>query len=205
MQSVLLALLVCTIIISAERVLIQLINISYHHKQLDDKIRGLKRNIYLLSILYETSRSLYPAYCSKFVEEDNVIQGSILDHSLGSKKGTSNDRSGRSKPLQLIREFGRDASRMSDKMTAVLGTITSEITGKTMFDPNSVHSVVLTALERDKSAEALAKRIWVSFVAKGRNELSQYDLREVFGADRQNETNEIFAAIDRDGNGDIKS
>jgi hypothetical protein len=203
MQSVLLALLVCTIIISAERVLIQLININYHRKQFDDKIRRSKRNICLLGNLYETSRYLYPPYCTEFVEEDNVIQGTILDHSLGSMKNTKNGRSGSRRPLQLIREAGRDAGRIGDKLTAVFGTITSEVTGKKIFDPNSVHSIVLTALERDESAEALAKRIWMSFVAEGKNELYLADLLEVMGADRQDEAAECFAAIDRDENGDI--
>jgi hypothetical protein len=203
MQSVLLALLVCTIIIFAERVLIQLINISYHRKQFDDRIKGSKHNIYLLGILYDSSRSLFPVNCKKFDKEDKIIQETILDLSLGSKKGTNDDRFDSSTPLQLIRKVGRDAGCIGDKITSVFGNIASEITGKQIFAPNSAHSVVLTALERDKSAKALAERIWMSFVVEGNNELYQDDLLKALGTNRQKEAKVWFAAIDRDGNGDI--
>ena len=204
MQSVLLALLVCTIIILAERVLIQLISISYHRKQFDDKIKESKRSIYLLGILYDTSRALFPAYCNEFAEEDYIIQDTILDLGLGSKKGTArHGRSGSRTPMRLIQEVGRDAGRIGDKITSVFGTIASEITGKKVFDPNSAHSVVLTALERNKSSEALARRIWMSLVAEGKDNLYQEDLVEVMGPERQEEAEECFSALDRDGNGDI--
>ncbi|KAL6711159.1 hypothetical protein ACN47E_005690 [Coniothyrium glycines] len=204
MQSVLLALLVCTVIILAERVLIQLISISYHRKQFDDKIKESKRNIYLLGILYDTSRSLFPAYCNEFAQEDYIIQDTILDLGLGSRKATAkHGRSGSRTPIRLIQEVGRDAGRIGDKITSVFGTIASEITGKKVFDPNSAHSVVLTALERNKSSEALARRIWMSFVEEGKDDLTQDDLLEVMGSGRQEEAEECFAALDRDGNGDI--
>jgi hypothetical protein len=205
MQSVLLALLVCTVIILAERVLIQLISISYHRKQFDDKIKESKRNIYLLGVLYDASRALFPAYCNEFAEEDYTIQETLLDMLPGgSKKGTSRKgRSGTRTPMRLVQEVGRDVGRIGDKVTSVFGTIASEITGKKVFDPNSAHSVVLTALERNRSAEALAKRIWMSFVVEGKNELYQDDLVEVMGPGRQEEAEECFQSLDRDGNGDI--
>jgi hypothetical protein len=204
MQQVLLGLLVSTIIILAERVLIQLISISYHRKQFDSKIKESKRNVYLLGILYDTSRELFPAYCNEFAEEDYTIQDTILDLGLGSKKGTAkHGRSGSRTPLRLIREVGRDAGRIGDKLTSIFGTIASEITGKKVFDPNSAHSIVLTALERNKSSEALARRIWMSFVVEGRNELTIEDFVEVMGPARQEEAEECFTSLDRDGNGDI--
>ncbi|KAF3007378.1 hypothetical protein E8E13_000783 [Curvularia kusanoi] len=204
MQSVLLALLVCTIIILAERVLIQLISISYHRKQFDQKIQESKRNIYLLGILYDASRALFPAYCNEFAEEDYTIQETLLDILPGSKKGTSKKgRSGTRTPMRLVQEVGRDVGRIGDKVTSVFGTIASEITGKKVFDVNSAHSIVLTALERNRSAEALARRIWMSFVVEGKNELSQDDLIEVMGPGRADEAEECFSSLDRDGNGDI--
>ncbi|KAL1607013.1 hypothetical protein SLS59_002715 [Nothophoma quercina] len=204
MQSVLLALLVCTVIILAERVLIQLISISYHRKQFDQKIQESKRNIYLLGILYDASRALFPAYCNEFAEEDYTIQDTLLDLLPGSKKGTSKKgRSGTRTPMRLVQEVGRDVGRIGDKVTSVFGTIASEITGKKVFDVNSAHSIVLTALERNRSSEALAKRIWMSFVVEGKNELYQEDLVEVMGPGRADEAEECFAALDRDGNGDI--
>lgn len=204
MQSVLLGLLVATVIILAERVLIQLISISYHRKQFDAKIKESKRNVYLLGVLYDTSRALFPAYCNEFAEEDYAIQDTILDLGLGSKRGTTKvGNSGNRTPLRLIREVGRDAGRIGDKLTSVFGTIASEITGKKVFDPNSAHSIVLTALERNRSSEALARRIWMSFVVEGKEELTIEDFVEVMGPARQDEAEECFHSLDRDGNGDI--
>ncbi|KAG9206904.1 hypothetical protein G6514_000194 [Epicoccum nigrum] len=204
MQSVLLALLVCTVIILAERVLIQLISISYHRKQFEEKIQESKRSVYLLGILYDASRALFPAYCNEFAEEDYTIQETLIDILPGSKKGTTKKgRSGTRTPMRLVQEVGRDVGRIGDKVTSVFGTIASEITGKKVFDVNSAHSIVLTALERNRSAEALARRIWMSFVVEGKNELYQEDLVEVMGPGRTDEAEECFASLDRDGNGDI--
>jgi hypothetical protein len=198
--SILLGLLVCMCIILAERLLIQLISISYHRKQFDGKIKESKRNIYLLGQMYDASRALFPAYCNEFAEEDYIIQDS-LSFTLGSKKTTTigHKRSGSRTPMRLMQNVGR----MGDKVTSVFGTVAQEITGKKVFDPNSAHSIVLEALDHNKSAEALARRIWLSFVVEGKNDLDQEDMIEVMGPGREKEAEECFGALDRDGNGDI--
>ena len=43
----------------------------------------------------------------------------------------------------------------------------------------------------------------MSFVVEGKDSLFQEDLAEVMGPDREKEAKECFAALDRDGNGDI--
>lgn len=197
--SVLLALLVCTCVILAERVLIQLISISYHRKQFDTKIKDSKRNIYLLGQMYDASRALFPEYCNEFAEEDYIIQDS-MPFVLGSKKTTmGHNRSGSKAPMRLLQNVGR----VGDKVTGVFGAVAQEITGKKVFDPNSAHSIVLEALESNRSAEALARRIWLSFVVEGKNDLYMEDLVEVMGNGRHGEAEECFSALDKDGNGDI--
>lgn len=201
MASVLLALLVCTCIILGERLLIQLISISYHRKQFDGKIKESKRNIQLLGVMYEASRALFPAYCNEFAEEDYIIQDQ-LGFVLGSKKNTMGRDRGRpvSKvPMRLMQNVGR----VGDKVTSVFGAVAQEMTGKKVFDPNSAHSIVLEALENNRSAEALARRIWLSFVVEGKDALYEEDLIEVMGSGRQKDAEECFASLDRDGNGDI--
>jgi len=197
--SVLLGLLVCMCIILAERLLIQLISISYHRKQFDGKIKESKRNIYLLGQMYDASRALFPAYCNEFAEEDYIIQDS-LSFALGSKKTTmGHKRSGSRTPMRILQNVGR----MGDKVAGAFGTVAQEMTGKKVFDPHSAHSIVLEALDHNKSAEALARRIWLSFVVEGKNELDSEDMIEVMGPGRQKEAEECFGALDRDGNGDI--
>jgi hypothetical protein len=200
MASMLLAALICTCIILAERVLIQLISISYHRKQFDSKIKDSKRNIYLLGLLYDASRALFPSYCEEFAEEDYVIQDA-LQLNLGlSRTGTAkHGRSGSATPMRILQDVGR----FGDKVTSAFGAVAQEMTGKKVFDTNSAHSIVIEALDRNRSAEALARRIWLSFVVEGKDSLFKEDMIEVMGSSGQRDAEECFASLDKDGNGDI--
>lgn len=79
----------------------------------------------------------------------------------------------------------------------------SDISGKTVFNSTSAHSIVVEALETERASKALARRLWLSFVGEGREELYKHDLIEVLGEHRRDEAEEIFASLDRDGNGDV--
>ena len=198
LQKILAALMIAALIFLAEKLLIQIISIGYHRTQFTNKIKDSKHNVYLLSLLYDASRTLFPAYCHEFAEEDYIINDSI-DIGLGnSKKAISHSRSG-SGTMRLIQNVGR----IGDKITSAFGNIASEVTGKQVFNPGSAHSVVVEALEKNKSSEALAKRLWMSFVVEGKDALYQEDIEEVLGHDRVAEAEECFGALDRDGNGDI--
>jgi hypothetical protein len=186
--------LVCSIIWFAERFLVQLISINYHRQQFDDKIKENKRSVFLLGLLYDASRKLFPEYCHEFAEEDYIINDALNLSSLNGKKGRSTGA-----PMKLLHGMGR----IGDKVGAAFGTVAQEITGKKVFDLESSHSIVVEALERPSSCEALAKRLWMSFVMEGREALFQDDIVEVLGANRRVEAEEAFGALDRDGNGDI--
>jgi small-conductance mechanosensitive channel len=179
----------------AEKALVQLIGISYHQRSFALRIKDSKREIHLLGLLYDASRTLFPMYCPEFEEEDYVINDSI-DMLLGRKGGK---RGGSATPMRLI----GDVSRFGDKVTSVFGNIASEITGKKVFNPNSAHSIVIDALEKVRTSEALAKRIWMSFVVEGNDALYIEDIQEVLGPAYRDEADEAFAAVDGDGNGDI--
>ena len=198
LQKVLAAFMIAALIFLAEKLLIQIISIGYHRTQFTNKIKDSKHNVYLLSLLYDASRTLFPAYCNEFAEEDYIINASI-DIGLGSSKKASHNRSGSTTPMRLIQNVGR----IGDKITSAFGNIASEVTGKQVFNPDSAHSIVVEALERNKSSEALAKRLWMSFVVEGKDALYQEDIEEVLGHDRVAEAEECFGALDRDGNGDI--
>jgi len=112
-RQALVAALISACVLAAEKLLIQLISINYHRKQFNAKIKDSKRNIHLLSLLYDASRALFPAYCHEFVEEDYIINDS-LQINLGSKKGTGHNRSGSATPLRLLHDVGR----FGDKITS---------------------------------------------------------------------------------------
>lgn len=198
-QKILAAALVCSLVYLAEKLIIQLISINYHRKQFNSRIKESKHNVWLLSLLYDASRALFPAYCNEFAEEDYVISDQ-LNISLGlSSKERSHARSGSHTPARVLQDIGR----YGDKLTSAFGNVAHEITGREVFNPNSSHSIVIEALEKNRSSEALARRIWMSFVVEGRESLLQEDIADVLGPERRIEAEECFAALDRDGNGDV--
>ena len=198
-QKILAACMIAALIFLAEKLLIQIISISYHRTQFNQKIKDSKHNVHLLSLLYDASRTLFPAYCHEFAEEDYLIHDALEIELRDGKKVMGHHRSGSATPLRILQNVGR----FGDKLTSAVGNVASEITGKQVFNPNSAHSVVVEALEKNKSSEALAKRLWMSFVVEGKDALYQEDIEEVLGADRRVEAEECFASLDRDGNGDI--
>ncbi|KAI9713287.1 MAG: hypothetical protein M1828_001460 [Chrysothrix sp. TS-e1954] len=197
MQQILAAALISSLLFLGERVLIQLISINYHRKQFNSRIHASKHNIHLLTILYDASRAMFPQYCQEFAEEDSIITDTI-NLTLSGKNGRLGP-SGSITPMRLIQNVGR----FGDKVTSAFGNVAHEVTGKNVFNPDSAHSVVIEALEKTRSAEALARRIWLSFVVEGHEALYKEDVLEVLGPERLNEAEESFDILDRDMNGDI--
>lgn len=200
LSHVLLALLICCVILLGEKAFIQVISISYHHTQYDEKIRGSKHNVDIICLLYEASISLFPAYCPEFAEEDYLINDSIeLPRGLAPTGGNSNNRAGSATPMRLIQNVGR----FGDKVTAAFGNIASEVTGKQVFNPMASHSIIVEALEKKRSSEALARRIWMSLVVEGRDALYLDDVQEVLSGHSNTDAEQVFAVLDKDGNGDV--
>ncbi|KAJ5787126.1 Mechanosensitive ion channel MscS [Penicillium paradoxum] len=196
-KNILFALLVCSIIYLVEKALVQLISISYHRKQFDNKIKTSKRNVYLVTLLFEASRNMFPVYCPEFKEEDSLIFDSILAQAGAKSKRSS------VMPLRMLRQVGKNVGRVGDKVTAAFGNVASELTGKQVFNPTATHSMVINALERKSHAAALARRIWMSFVVEGRDALFLDDIVEVLGPEHEADAEECFMSLDKDGNGDI--
>ena len=195
-QQVLAAFLVSSLVFLAVKILIQMISISYHRMQYDLKIKESKHSVHILSVLYDASTSLFPPYCPEFAEEDYLIQATP---DLRSRTATGHIKTGTATPMKLLATVGR----VGDQITAAFGNIAQEVTGKEVFNPTSSHSVVVEALEKKRSSEALAKRIWMSLVVEGKDALFQEDVVEVLCEHRQKEALEVFQALDKDGNGDV--
>ncbi len=200
-KNILFACVFSTLVLLGEKLLIQLLSISYHRKQFDDKIKDSKRNIYLVGLLYDASRKLFPEYSQEFLEEDYLIND-VLDLGERSNRNSilpGHKRSGSATPMRLLQNMGR----VGDKVTAAFGNVAQEITGKKVFSTNAAHSIVVQALEKKYSAEALARRLWMSFVLEGKDALTIEDIIDVLGQEQELEAHETFEALDVDGNGDI--
>ncbi|EMC99605.1 hypothetical protein BAUCODRAFT_40873, partial [Baudoinia panamericana UAMH 10762] len=186
------ALIIVAAIFLAEKTLVQLVAINYHRKQYSTKIQESKKLIRLFDLLYDASRALFPEYCKEFAEEDAEMQGNTL----------ADVRDTLAHAGIQTRVFN-DMGRVRDKVTAAFGAMASDITGKQVFSATSAHSIVLEALETERASKALARRLWLSFAGEGKDVLLKHDLIEVLGVNRSEEAEEIFHALDRDGNGDV--
>lgn len=200
---------VSSCVLLAEKFIIQLISISYHQRSFAMRIKDSKRDIHLLGLMYEASRTLFPMYCEEFEDEDYVINDSIEAMLVGNKKKKGDfkralqKKSGSVTPNLNAHKIVGEVGRFGDKITSAFGNIASEITGKEVFKPNSAHAIVVEALEKGRSSEALGRRIWMSFVVEGNDSLYLDDVVEVLGPGHSEEAEECFMAIDADENGDI--
>ncbi|CAJ2511025.1 Uu.00g066500.m01.CDS01 [Anthostomella pinea] len=198
LKTILGATFVSSAVFLGEKAIVQLISITYHQRSFANRIKDSKRDVFLLGLMYDASRKLFPMYCPEFLEEDEIINDSI-ELLLGGGKKARRGKNGAATPMKLI----GNVSRFGNKVTSAFGNMASEITGKEVFNPNSAHSIVVEALEKARTSEALAKRIWMSFVVEGKESLFVDDIVEVLGPAHHDEAEECFGAVDADGNGDI--
>ena len=192
------ALFCCSAVFLGEKAIVQIIGVTYHQRSFAVRIKDCKREVRLLGLLYDASRTLFPMYCREFEEEDYIINDGI-EALIGQAVGGGGSKSGTATPMRLIGEVGR----VGGKVTSAFGNIASEITGKEVFNPNSAHSIVVEALEKLRTSEALARRIWMSFVVEDREALVPEDFVEVLGPAHKVEAEEAFGMIDDDENSDI--
>lgn len=179
----------------AEKVLIQIVSVDYHRRQFEDRIKENKNNVRFLANLYEVSRNLFPEY-TEFVEEDYIIHQGMAGAVFPGKK-----KSGTATPM---RQFIGNINFVQDRITSAFGNIAQEVTGnKNVFNPNSSYATVVDALVRKSSSEALARRIWMSFVPENSTALTKSDLLDVMGPAHEAQAEQCFDSLDKDGNGDV--
>jgi len=195
MNSILGACVVSSLLYLGQKVFVQMVSVNYHRKQFESRIQANKQAVRLLAHLYEASRSLFPDY-TEFQEEDYIIHQGMAG-ALLTPGGTGN---GAATPM---RQMIGNLNVVGNKVTSAFGNVAREVTGKNVFNPNSAYSIVLEALHHKNSSEALARRIWMSFVAEDSSELKKEDLVEVMGPDREAIALECFAMLDKDDNGDV--
>ncbi|KAK6543342.1 hypothetical protein TWF694_000093 [Orbilia ellipsospora] len=196
LNRILLASLVSALIFLLKSVLVQLISVQYHQKQFAARIATNKEYIKVLSSLLECSRQMFPNYCPEFAEEDYILHAGLVN-GFGTPAGAR--QSGTATPMRFLHQIGR----VGDNITSAVGHVAKEITGRNVFNPNSSRSIVVNALARRTTIEALARRIWMSFAEEGKEVLYLEDFIEVMGLDRKEEAKSAFVMLDKDENGDI--
>jgi small-conductance mechanosensitive channel len=178
-----------------QRMLIQMISVSYHGKQFYDNIKEIKTLSRAVETMYDVSRQRYYDSHPLFIEDD-------LD--IHDTKGYRKDRHGRLRTKdQSTAEFMSNLSSTADKLTSVVGYLVSDIAGKQVLMPTASGPIVEAALERPVSAEALARRIWNSFTNFGETKLDQAAIIAMLGAGRESQAVYIHSKVDADENGDL--
>jgi hypothetical protein len=202
-KKVLGAILVSTIIFMIEKIIVQLVSVNYHARSFNNKIDDIKHAAYLLGLLFDASRSLFPMYGKEFLEEDYIIHPNIKTFIRKGhiNQGISIDPETDSRGHR--RRIFKGIGRFSNRVNSVFGNIASELTGRGVLPPRSAQSIVTECLQRTKSAKALAQRLWFSFVMEGNDCLHLRDVQEVLGPESQDIAEECFEMLDPDGNGDV--
>ncbi|RMJ21053.1 serine threonine protein kinase [Aspergillus sp. HF37] len=192
-KNLLFALLVCSVMFLAEKALVRSVLLTYRRTQFDAKVSESARVVELLSSLYEASCIMFPVYCREFRNDDAIMADSVREPAPADGNRVRN-----MKNLKYLKDLVPGATGE----TSGSGGSAHEFT-KHAFGYYSARSVVVQALGRKRATEALARRIWMSFVVEGHHALYLEDVIEVLGSERDVEAQECFRTLDRDGNGDI--
>jgi len=177
-----------------EKVFIMYISVHYHYRSDQGRITHSKELHGALVTLYDASVYLHPVNSRHFVIEDALIHGA--KPSSGKEYTSTASRKDASKFLSKI-------GVASDKMTSFFGNFKTDEKSHWM-DTKSSYTVIERALSNPKSAAALAKRIWMSLVVRGKDCLTAEDIAEVLGPYRREEALEVFKALDENDSGDLR-
>ncbi|WVR05974.1 hypothetical protein IAU60_003002 [Kwoniella sp. DSM 27419] len=179
--NILFGLFLCSLVLSAEKFIVQLIALQFHQDSYEDRLKEQKFNLKCLATLYTNS------------------------HDIPGRTDTLTDAaSTKSKATQLPRVAIRKAMRglkdVAQTTTTALGNVASEMAGQSVLQTNSPANKVTAALSSANKSKALARRLFYSFRAPGAAHLDISDIARFFPNLETAEN--AFAIFDQDGNGD---
>ncbi|PWN51532.1 hypothetical protein IE53DRAFT_386088 [Violaceomyces palustris] len=174
---------ICAAVLLGEKLIIQGIAYNFHRVSYEDRISTSKFHIKVLTTLYENSRDLH--------RKDTYL---AAEQEVKRKSGMYLAKA----KLKRTQEKVKIAAQTS---SSILGTVASEIAGQAVLQPNNPRSIVVSALNSRKQTQALARRIWYSFVPVGKNEILLDDVLPCFPDAITAEA--AFEVFDKDMNGDV--
>ena len=183
-NKIIISILVGTALNLAEKIIIQLIAISFHLRTYADRIELNKFQIGCLTKLYQYSKE-------KIAMEDSDFE----EHSV-SRPG-----SGTLTPARLLNEAHKNARNVFRKAGDVAGKVAGDFTGKAVTKSTHPRQVVLTLLSDTPGSQVLARRLYRTFVHEGADTITNEDLKHAFDNDEEAES--AFTMFDKDMNGDI--
>ncbi|MCJ1296915.1 hypothetical protein MMC34_008483 [Xylographa carneopallida] len=168
----------------AEKIIIQLIAISFHLRTYADRIEVNKFQINSLVKLYQYSKDKISLEDSEFEEG-----------------GRSGPASGARTPAQIIEKAQKNVAQVFNKVGDVAGKVAGDFTGKQVTKSTHPHQVVLMLLNSTSGSQVLARRLFRTFVREGTETVYSEDMKNAF--DNDEEADAAFSMFDKDLNGDI--
>jgi small-conductance mechanosensitive channel len=182
-NKVIIALFVGTIINLVEKIIIQLIAISFHLRTYADRIEINKFQIGSLTKLYIYSKAKINMEDHEFREKD------------------SGPGSGARTPAAYMGIMADVAKKGVAKVGDVAGAVAGDFTGQKIDKSGSPAQVTLELLRSTSGSQVLARRLYRTFVRPGEETVDNDDLKNAF--ENQEEADAAFSMFDKDMNGDI--
>ncbi|KAM3418217.1 hypothetical protein BST61_g4220 [Cercospora zeina] len=182
MNKVLVSFMVGAILNFVEKVIIQLIAISFHLRTYADRIEINKFQIGSLTKLYKFSKEKIEVDDAEFEDRSGLASGART-------------------PGQAFNEAKQAAKQGLSKFGDVAGKVAGDFTGRQVTKSTHPHQVVLALLGSTSGAQVLARRLYRTFAREDIETVVADDLRPAFEND--DEATAAFTMFDKDMNGDI--
>ncbi|KAL1636873.1 hypothetical protein SLS56_000967 [Neofusicoccum ribis] len=183
MYKVLVSIFIGFVLNFVEKIIIQLIAISFHLRTYQDRIELNKFQIGSLVKLYAFSKAKLTMEDSEFEQREGG--------------GTSGART----PGAFVKEAQKNAKQTMTKFGDVAGKIAADFTGRATQRSNHPHQVVLALLGTTSGSQVLARRLYRTFAREDTETVHPDDLSNAF--DTEDEASAAFSMFDKDMNGDI--
>ena len=167
-----------------EKIIIQLIAISFHLRTYADRIDINKFQIGSLTKLYEYSK------------EKIALEDSDFEDRTPSAAG-----SGARTPMQYLNEAQKKTKSVFGKVGDAAGKVAGDFTGRAVTKSTHPRQLVLLLLSSPQQSQLLARRLYRTFAKEGADTVTAEDLKVAF--DNDEEADSAFAMFDKDLNGDI--
>ncbi|KAF2109465.1 Mechanosensitive ion channel-domain-containing protein [Lophiotrema nucula] len=182
MNKVLVSFFVGFVLNFVEKIIIQLIAISFHLRTYADRIELNKFQIGSLAKLYKFSKEKIAMEDSEFEEHDGVASGART-------------------PGMLVKEAQKTTKEAFNKFGDIAGKVAGDFTGRQITQSSHPNQVVLTLLSSTAGSQILARRLYRTFAREETETVYSDDLKNAFETDE--EADAAFSMFDKDMNGDI--
>ena len=185
MNKIIIAIFAGTTLNFLEKIIIQLIAISFHLRTYADRIELNKFQIGSLTKLYQYSK-----------EKIQMDDSDFEDHTQLGGPG-----SGARTPMQYVQKAQKSAGVVFSKVGDVAGKVAGDFTGRQVKKSSHPYQVVLMLLNSVSGSQVLARRLFRTFVRENTDTVLSDDLKHAFDSDE--EADAAFTMFDKDLNGDI--